>query len=60
MIESGLVFFAGLGISFLGLTFLEKLGVRINDKLLRIVVVSGLLAAAAYAFLNNPLKYWLQ
>lgn len=55
-----LVFLTGVGISLIGLHLLEKKGVTINNKAVRVVLVSGLLAFAAYAIMNFPLAYWLR
>ena len=41
-VDGGLTFFIGLGATILVLIVLEKLGVTINEKLVRLVAYSGL------------------
>ena len=41
-VDGGLTFFVGLGVTILVLIALEKLGVTINEKLVRLVAYSSL------------------
>lgn len=55
MIDAGLTFFAGTGVVLLGLIALEKMGVPVNESLVRIVGWVGVLIAFGYLVLRNPL-----
>ncbi|MEK6459529.1 hypothetical protein AABM27_03395 [Heyndrickxia faecalis] len=55
MLDGGLVFFGGLGVCLLGLTFLEKVGIEINETRLRWLMRAGILASFGFFMLKNAL-----
>ena len=59
MVDGGLSFFGGLGVTLLGLAAIEKMGVPINETAVRIVVWIGGCVAVGYAVLKKPLLLWL-
>jgi hypothetical protein len=55
MVDGGLTFFVGTGVVLLGLIALEKMGLTINESLIRYFAWSGILIAAVWFVLKNPL-----
>lgn len=54
-LDGGLTFFVSTGGVLLALVVLEKMGVEINESLVRLVVVSGGVLAGLWAIFKNPL-----
>lgn len=54
-LDGGLTFFISTGGVLLALVVLEKMGVEINESLVRLVVVSGGVLAGLWAIFKNPL-----
>ncbi|WP_163102239.1 hypothetical protein [Peribacillus alkalitolerans] len=59
MVDGGLVFFGGLGVCLIGLVILEKFGYQPNEKALRWLMWSGILASFTFAVLTNGLWGWI-
>lgn len=55
LLNGGLVFFSGLGVSLITLAILEKFGIEINTTLLRIIMVGGILGSFVWSILKNPI-----
>lgn len=55
MVDGGLTFFVGTGVVLLGLIALEKLGVPINEKMVRMSVLTGIVVMVLWTVLKNPL-----
>ena len=53
LVDYGLIFFIGLGVVFLGITVLEKYGVKINKELVRAVVLVLGISSVLFAILNS-------
>lgn len=58
MVDGGLTFFCGLGVTLLGLIVLEKLGVQIDEKMVRWFMWAGVLVFFGIFLLKNPLWSW--
>lgn len=56
---SGLLMVTGVGVTFVGITIAEKLGVKINHKLVTFTTIVGLIITIGIAIVKNPLIYWL-
>lgn len=54
-LDGGLTFFVGTGAVLISLVILEKLGVEINETSVRIVGLTAVLFALAWAIFKNPL-----
>jgi hypothetical protein len=54
-LDGGYTFFLSTGAVLLTLVVLEKMGVEINESLVRIVGVCGVLLALGWAIFKNPL-----
>jgi hypothetical protein len=52
---SGLIMVTGVGATFVGLTIAEKLGVKINHKLVTLTTVTGIIITIGIAIVKNPL-----
>lgn len=52
---SGLVMVVGTGVTFLGITIAEKLGAKINHKLVTFTTVTGIVITILIAIAKNPL-----
>ncbi|MCI1574748.1 MAG: hypothetical protein LKH78_03325 [Weizmannia coagulans] len=55
MLDDGLTFFCGLGVCLLGLAFLEKCGVKINETRLAWFMRAGVLVSFGFFLLKNAL-----
>ena len=55
MLDGGLTFFIGTGAVLLGLIALEKMGITINETLIRALGVMSLVVAALWFMFKNPL-----
>lgn len=55
MLDGGLTFFIGTGAVLLGLIALEKMGITLNETMIRALGVMSLIAAALWFMFKNPL-----
>lgn len=53
--DGGLTFFVGTGVLLFGLVALEKLGVSVNEKVLRWTVLTSVLIFVVWSVLTMPL-----
>ena len=53
LVDYGSIFFIGLGVVLLGITILEKYGVKINKELVRAVVLVLGISSVLFAILNS-------
>lgn len=51
----GLIMVTGVGVTFVGLTIAEKLGVKINHKFVTFTTATGIVIAIVIAIVKNPL-----
>jgi hypothetical protein len=55
MVDGGLTFFVGTGAVLLGMVFLEKMGIPINEAFVRVLMLSGILFSLLWTIFKNPL-----